>query len=186
MSAIIPLHAQPSSEHKWQIICAYFARLHEARRLLPELLWLSKLTKPNPLLLPSLLKETAAEVTGPNMLKRVLKLFLCHLWIKVLDIEIGELHFLLVELRLTLFARDVVTNVNLFIVEQHAVHGLDGILSRFECFVVNKTVSPGMAMFVSCHFAKQYVSGGSEDIMKGLVINRLIQILKWKCCLDWH
>jgi hypothetical protein len=135
------------------------------------------LTKPNPLLLPSLSKETAAEVTGPNLLKRVLKLFLRHLWIKVLDIEIGELRFLLVELRLTLFARDVVTDVNLFIVEQHAVHGLDGILSRFGCFVVNKTVPPGTAMFVSCHFARQYVSGGSEGIVKGLVINRLIQIL---------
>jgi hypothetical protein len=95
-----------------------------------------------------------------------------HVWTKVLDIGIGKLRFLLIEFGLTL---NVVTNVNLFIVEQHAVYELEGILGRFGSFVVNETVSPGLAMFVSCNFARQYVSESGEGIVKGLVIDRRIQ-----------
>src|SRR5258705_12815438 len=103
--------------------------------------------KSEPFALALLVERDSSRSNSTEFVKKNLKLFLRHLWVKVFDIKIGELRFLFVEFGLTLFARDMVTDVNLFIVEHHAIHGLGGTLGRFGCFIVNEPVSPGAAMF---------------------------------------
>lgn len=63
---------------------------------------------------------------------------------------------------MTLLARDVMTNKNLLIIQQHAIDGLDRIFGSLGSLVVNESVDSGLVMFVSSNFSRKHVSEGSQ------------------------
>jgi hypothetical protein len=63
---------------------------------------------------------------------------------------------------LTLLARDVMTNKNLLIIQQHAIDGLDRIFSSLGGLVVNESVASGPVVFVRGDLARKHVSEGSQ------------------------
>jgi hypothetical protein len=63
---------------------------------------------------------------------------------------------------LTLLARDVMTNKNLLIIQQHAIDGLDRIFGSLSSLVVNESVDSGPVVFVSSNFSRKHVSEGSQ------------------------
>lgn len=83
-------------------------------------------------------------------------------------------------------------DIDLFVVEQHAIDGLDGIISSFSGLVVNEAVALGTTLLVSRDLARQDIAKGSKSIMKSLshvsytlyqvilftylVVNKLIQV----------
>ena len=66
-------------------------------------------------------------------------------------------------------ARDVVADVDLFVVQQHAINTLDGSLSRIGGFVMNETIALRATMLVSGNLARQDIPEGGESIMEGLL-----------------
>jgi hypothetical protein len=98
--------------------------------------------------------------------EELFKLLLGNLGIDVLDIEVGEVSFHLVQLGLTLLARDVVANVDLFVVEKHAIDSFDGVVRSFSSLVVNETVAFGATVLISGDLAGQNVAEGSKRIVK--------------------
>lgn len=59
-------------------------------------------------------------------------------------------------------------NVNLLVIEQHAVDRLNGVFSGLGSFIVNKAISLGMAVLVSRDLAGQNITESRKGIMKGL------------------
>ena len=55
---------------------------------------------------------------------------------------------------ITDLARDMVTNVNFFVVQQHTVYGFDGSLSSLSGLIVNKSISLGAALLISSNLAR--------------------------------
>jgi hypothetical protein len=78
-------------------------------------------------------------------------------------IQVHELSLHLVEFGLMLLVRDVMTNKNLLIVQQHAIDGLDRIFSSLGGLVVNKSVASGPVVFISRDFARKLKS---EEILE--------------------
>ena len=68
----------------------------------------------------------------------------------------------------TCLAGDVVADIHLLVVEQHAVDGLDSSLSSFSGFVVNETITLRAAVFISSNLAREHVTESSESVMEGL------------------
>jgi hypothetical protein len=90
--------------------------------------------------------ESRGDVT--ELGEELLEVLLGELGVNVLDVEVGELGFHLIELGLTLLAGDVVADVDLFVIEQHAVDGLDGVVSSLASLVMDEAVSFGAAMLI--------------------------------------
>lgn len=59
-------------------------------------------------------------------------------------------------------------DINFFVVEKHAIDGVDGGIGGLGSLIVNKTISLGTALFVGSHFARQDVAKGSKGVMEGL------------------
>lgn len=59
-------------------------------------------------------------------------------------------------------------DVNLAIVQQHAVDGLDGGIGSLVRLVVHVAITLGSALFVGDYFARQDVAEGRESIMERL------------------
>ena len=74
-------------------------------------------------------------------------------------------------------AGDVVAHIDLLVVQEHAIDGLNGGLGGFGGLVVDETVTLRAALLVRGDLARQNVSERSERVMKGLVVNGLVQIL---------
>lgn len=55
---------------------------------------------------------------------------------------------------MTDLARDVVANVNLFVVEQHAINRLDGVVGCFSSFIMDETIALGATVFVGSDLAR--------------------------------
>lgn len=55
--------------------------------------------------------------------------------------------------RVLYLARDVVADIDLLVVEKHAIDGLDGAVGCLSCLVVHETVTLGATVFISGHFA---------------------------------
>lgn len=72
---------------------------------------------------------------------------------------------------------DVVTDIDLLVVQKHAVDSLDGSLSSLCGLVVNETVALGAALLVSGNLARQNVTESGERVVKGLVVDSVIQVL---------
>ena len=62
----------------------------------------------------------------------------------------------------------VVPDVNLLVVQQHTVDGLDSGLCSLGGVVVNETVTLGASAFVCCDLAREYITEGGESVMKSL------------------
>ena len=70
----------------------------------------------------------------------------------------------------------MVADVDLLVVEQHAVDSLDGSLGGLSGLVVNETVALGPAMLVGGDLAREDVAEGSERVVQSLVISLLAQL----------
>ena len=68
----------------------------------------------------------------------------------------------------TCLAGDVVADIHLLVVEQHAVDGLDSSLSSFGSLIVDVAVASGTAVLIGRNFAGEDVAESSEGIVKGL------------------
>jgi hypothetical protein len=90
----------------------------------------------------------------------------------------------------------VVSNVDLLVVEEHAIDGLDSALCGLCGFIVDEAVSLGAAVFIHGDLARQNVSERRKGVMESLaevssgtevgrgdhrnaylVVNALIQVL---------
>ncbi len=112
-----------------------------------------------------------------KLVEELLELLLGGLRVQVLDVEVGELRLHLVKLGLALLAGDVVPNVDLFVVEQHAVDSLDGVVGGLASLVVHEAVALGATVLISSNLAGQNVAEGSERVVESLVVNELVQVL---------
>jgi len=66
-----------------------------------------------------------------------------------------------------LFA-DVVSYVDFFVVEQHAVDGLDGGVGGFGRLVVDEPVTPGTTVLVGGDLAREDVAERGKSVVEGL------------------
>jgi hypothetical protein len=110
-------------------------------------------------------------------LDEILKLLLGGLDINVLDEEIGELSSLLLDLGLSLLLSDVVSDIDLFVVEQHAVDSLDGSSGSFTSGVVDKGESSGLATLVETDFAREDLTESGKGVVESLVVDRFVKVL---------
>ena len=69
---------------------------------------------------------------------------------------------------MTNLLRNVVTDVNLLVVEQHAVDSLDSRIGGLRSIVVNETVATRKSILIGGDFAGQDVSESGEGVVKGL------------------
>lgn len=76
----------------------------------------------------------------------------------------------LLDLAHPLLLADVVSNVDLLVVEQHVVDGLDGGVGGLGRLVVDETVSPGSTVLVNGDLAGEDVAKGGESVVEGLVV----------------
>jgi hypothetical protein len=88
--------------------------------------------------------------------------------VEVLDKDVGELGAKLFDLALTLLFADVVTDKDLFVVQQHAVDGLDGGIGSFTGRVVDKGESARLAVFVGTDLARENVAKSGECVVESL------------------
>jgi len=68
----------------------------------------------------------------------------------------------------TCLAGDMVADVDLLVVEQHAVDGLDSVVGSLAGFVVHEAVALGVALLIGGDFAGQDISESGEGVVKGL------------------
>ena len=55
---------------------------------------------------------------------------------------------------MTDLARDMVANVNFFVVQQHTIYSFDGVIGSLSSLVVNKPISLGAALLISSDLAR--------------------------------
>ena len=55
-------------------------------------------------------------------------------------------------------------------------HPLDGIISSFLLFKVDKAIALAVAACIRCDLAAQNVAKGIEGVMQGLVVDALIKV----------
>jgi hypothetical protein len=65
-------------------------------------------------------------------------------------------------------ARDVVTDVHLLVVQEHAVDSFDGGIGSFGSLIMNETIALRATLLVSGNLARQDVAEGSKRVMKSL------------------
>lgn len=68
----------------------------------------------------------------------------------------------------TNLARDVVPDVNLLVVEKHAVDSLDSRLGGLSSLIVDITVTARATLLIGGDFARQNVAESGEGVVKGL------------------
>jgi hypothetical protein len=76
----------------------------------------------------------------------------------------------LLDLAHPLLLADVVSDVDLLVVEQHVVDGLDGGVGGLGRLVVDESVSPGSTVLVNGDLAGKDVAEGDESVVEGLVV----------------
>lgn len=115
-------------------------------------------------------QKKSSRISAPN-LSRIASLRLFRLTlVDVLDVNVGEMRLHLLDLAHPLLLADVVSNVDLLVVEQHVVDGLDGGVGGLGRLVVDETVSPGSTVLVNGDLAGEDVAEGGESVVEGLVI----------------
>lgn len=95
----------------------------------------------------------------------------------VLDVDVGEVGLHLLKLALAILLGDVVADIDLLLVEKHAVDVLDGVGGSLVGLVVNETVTLGVAVLVLGDLAAQDVTESSEGVVKRLVVDGDIKVL---------
>jgi len=68
-------------------------------------------------------------------------------------------------------------DIDLLVVEQHAVDGLDSTISGLGGLVVNKAIALGAALLIGGDLARQNSAEGGKRIMEGLIVDLLVQVL---------
>lgn len=68
-------------------------------------------------------------------------------------------------------------DVDLLVVQQHAVDGLDGGVGGLSGLVVNETVALGASVLVGGDLAGENVSEGSKRVVESLVVDGVVQVL---------
>jgi len=61
-------------------------------------------------------------------------------------------------------------DIDLLVIEKHAVDSLDGTICGFSSLVVDEAVTLGAAMLVRGNFAGEDIAEGSKGIMERLVV----------------
>ena len=97
--------------------------------------------------------------------------------INVLDEEVGELSSLLFDLGLSLLLSDVVSDIDLFVIEQHAVDSLDGGSSGFASGVVDKGESSRFGSLIETDFTREDFTKGGKGVVESLVVDRFVKVL---------
>ena len=59
-------------------------------------------------------------------------------------------------------------DVDLLVVQQHAVDGLDSILSSLGSLVVHETIALGTPMLIGGDLARENVAKGGKGVVEGL------------------
>lgn len=95
----------------------------------------------------------------------------------VLDINVGEVGLHLFKLALAVLLGDVVADIDLLLIEKHAIDVLDSLLSSLIRLVVDKTIALGGAGLILGNLAGQNVAKGGKGIVKSLVVNGHIKVL---------
>ena len=67
--------------------------------------------------------------------------------------------------------------LHFLVIEQHAVHLDDGHICGLLCLKVDKPVSLGLSLVVQHHLTGEDVTKGTEYVIEGFVVNRLVQVL---------
>jgi len=109
--------------------------------------------------------------------EHLLELLVSKVLSKVLDVHVGELLGLLSQLLLPLLAGHKPPHEDLLLVEQHAVHLLDGVHGGLLGLKVNEAVAFGAAVGVLGDLAAEDVSEGGEGVVHRLVVDALVQVL---------
>lgn len=112
-----------------------------------------------------------------KLLKQLTELVVGDIRSNVLHVNVGEVGLHLLELALAVLLGDVVADVDLLLVEQHAVDMLDGLSSSLIGLVVNETVSLGVSVLILGDLAAENVAKGSKGVVESLVINSNVQVL---------
>lgn len=78
-------------------------------------------------------------------------------------------------------------NINLFVVQKHAIDGFNGSSRGFSGLVVNEAVPLGATMLVSSDLARKNVAERGEGVMKRLRNNwKLTSRHTWNVpCYQW-
>jgi len=69
------------------------------------------------------------------------------------------------------------SDIHFLVIEQHAIDGLDSIISGLASLVVDETIALGAAMLVGRDFAREHVSEGGEGVVESLVVDGLVEVL---------
>jgi hypothetical protein len=109
-------------------------------------------------------------------LDEVLEFLLGSLDINVFDEKVGELSSLLFDLGLSLLLSDVVSDIDLFVIEQHAVDSLDGGSGSFASGVVDKGESSGFASLVETDFTREDFTECGKGVVESLVVDRFVKV----------
>ena len=67
-------------------------------------------------------------------------------------------------------------DVDLLVVQQHAIDSLDGSVSGLGGLVVDETVTLGSALLISSDLARKDVSESGKGIVQGLVVDGLVKV----------
>lgn len=95
----------------------------------------------------------------------------------VLDVDVCEVGLHLLELALAVLLGDVVADVDLLLVQQHAVDVLDGLGSGLVGLVVDETVALGVAVLILSNLAAEDVAKGGKGVVQGLVVDGDVEVL---------
>ena len=68
----------------------------------------------------------------------------------------------------TNLTRDVMSNVHLLIIEQHAINSLDSAIGGLGTIIVNESISLRIAMLIGGNLARENGAESSKSVMKSL------------------
>ncbi|ROV94110.1 hypothetical protein VPNG_09340 [Cytospora leucostoma] len=97
--------------------------------------------------------------------------------VDVLDIYVGEVGLHLLEFALAVLLGDVVADIDLLLVQKHAIDVLDSLRSSLVGLVVHETVSLGVSMLILGNLAAENVAESGESVMQSLVVDSDIEVL---------
>ena len=75
----------------------------------------------------------------------------------------------------------MISNINLFVVEQHSINRLDSIISSIRAFKMHEAITPGATVLVGGDFARQDITESRKCIMKSLDILIRCTYTRAKC-----
>jgi hypothetical protein len=79
--------------------------------------------------------------------------------------------------RLTNLLGDVVADVHLLVVQQHAVDSLNGSLGGLAGLIVHEAVTTRAALLVGGDLAREHIAEGDKGVVESLVIDLLVEVL---------